>query len=64
LTGEAIDLDNRMTELSGGPDPGPADCRRHRDCSTPIVLLDEVEPGIHRTRAVQLLRQHRKSSSS
>ena len=30
-------------------------------CSTPIVLLDEVEnAGIHRTRAVQLLREYRK----
>ena len=30
-------------------------------CSTPVVLLDEVEnAGIHRTRAVQLLRRHRK----
>jgi ABC-type proline/glycine betaine transport system ATPase subunit len=30
-------------------------------CSTPVVLLDEVEnAGIHRTRAVQLLREFRK----
>jgi ABC-type lipoprotein export system ATPase subunit len=30
-------------------------------CSTPVVLLDEVEnAGIHRTRAVQLLREYRK----
>ena len=30
-------------------------------CSTPVVLLDEVEnAGIHRTRAIQLLREYRK----
>jgi ABC-type lipoprotein export system ATPase subunit len=30
-------------------------------CNTPIVLLDEVEnAGIHRTRALELLRQYRK----
>jgi ABC-type lipoprotein export system ATPase subunit len=30
-------------------------------CETPIVLLDEVEnAGIHRTRALELLRAHRK----
>ena len=30
-------------------------------CSTPVVLLDEVEnAGIHRTRAVQLFREYRK----
>jgi ABC-type lipoprotein export system ATPase subunit len=30
-------------------------------CNTPIVLLDEVEnAGIHRTRALELLRQYQK----
>ncbi len=30
-------------------------------CDTPVVLLDEVEnAGIHRTRAIQLLREYRK----
>ncbi len=61
LTGEAIDLDNRMTELSGGQTRALLIADATVICSTPIVLLDEVEnAGIHRTRAVQLLRQHRK----
>jgi ABC-type lipoprotein export system ATPase subunit len=61
LTGEAIDLDNRMTELSGGQTRALLIADATVICSTPVVLLDEVEnAGIHRTRAVQLLRQHRK----
>ena len=61
LTGEPIDLDNRMTELSGGQTRALLIADATVICSTPIVLLDEVEnAGIHRTRAVQLLRQHRK----
>ncbi len=61
LTGEAIDLDNRMTELSGGQTRALLIADATVICSTPVVLLDEVEnAGIHRTRAVQLLRRHRK----
>jgi len=61
LTGEPIDLDNRMTELSGGQTRALLIADATVICSTPVVLLDEVEnAGIHRTRAVQLLRQHRK----
>jgi ABC-type lipoprotein export system ATPase subunit len=61
LTGEAIDPDNRMTELSGGQTRALLIADATVICSTPVVLLDEVEnAGIHRTRAVQLLRQHRK----
>lgn len=61
LTGEAIDLNNRMTELSGGQTRALLIADATVICSTPIVLLDEVEnAGIHRTRAVQLLRKHRK----
>ena len=61
LTGEAIDMDNRMTELSGGQTRALLIADATVICSTPVVLLDEVEnAGIHRTRAVQLLRQHRK----
>lgn len=61
LTGEAIDLDNRMTELSGGQTRALLIADATVICSTPVVLLDEVEnAGIHRTRAVQLLRKHRK----
>jgi ABC-type lipoprotein export system ATPase subunit len=61
LTGEAIDLDNRMTELSGGQTRALLIADATVICSTPVVLLDEVEnAGIHRTRAIQLLRQYRK----
>ena len=61
LTGEPIDLNNRMTELSGGQTRALLIADATVICSTPVVLLDEVEnAGIHRTRAVQLLRQFRK----
>ena len=61
LTGEPIDMDNRMTELSGGQTRALLIADATVICSTPIVLLDEVEnAGIHRTRAVQLLREYDK----
>jgi len=61
LTGEPIDVENRMTELSGGQTRALLIADATVICSTPVVLLDEVEnAGIHRTRAVQLLRQHQK----
>ncbi len=61
LTGEPIDLDSRMTELSGGQTRALMIADATVICDTPIVLLDEVEnAGIHRTRALELLRQHRK----
>lgn len=61
LTGEAIDVDSRMTELSGGQTRALLIADATIICNTPIVLLDEVEnAGIHRTRALELLRQHRK----
>lgn len=61
LTGEAINLDSRMTELSGGQTRSLLIADAAVVCNTPIVLLDEVEnAGINRTRAVELLRQYRK----
>ena len=61
LTGEPINLDSRMTELSGGQTRALLIADATVICSTPVVLLDEVEnAGIHRTRAVQLLREYRK----
>ncbi len=61
LTGEPIDMDNRMTELSGGQTRALLIADATVICSTPVVLLDEVEnAGIHRTKAVQLLREYRK----
>lgn len=61
LTGEAIAVQSRMTELSGGQTRALLIADATIICNTPIVLLDEVEnAGIHRTRALELLRQHRK----
>ncbi len=61
LTGEPIIMDNTMTELSGGQTRAMLIADATIICNTPIVLLDEVEnAGIHRTRALELLRKHRK----
>jgi ABC-type lipoprotein export system ATPase subunit len=50
-----------MTELSGGQTRALLIADATIICNTPIVLLDEVEnAGIHRTRALELLRQYRK----
>lgn len=61
LTGEPIAADVRMMELSGGQTRALLIADAAVICATPIVLLDEVEnAGIHRTRAIELLRRHRK----
>lgn len=61
LTGEPIIPESRMTELSGGQTRALLIADATVVCDTPIVLLDEVEnAGIHRTRALELLRQRRK----
>ncbi|MDD5307641.1 MAG: ATP-binding cassette domain-containing protein [Deltaproteobacteria bacterium] len=61
LTGEPIEAHSRMTELSGGQTRALLIADAAIICSTPIVLLDEVEnAGIHRTRAIELLRRYRK----
>jgi len=61
LTGEPILEHSLMTELSGGQTRALLIADATIICDTPIVLLDEVEnAGIHRTRALELLRQHRK----
>ena len=61
LTGEPIMLESRMTELSGGQTRALLIADATIICNTPIVLLDEVEnAGIHRTRALELLREYRK----
>jgi ABC-type lipoprotein export system ATPase subunit len=50
-----------MTELSGGQTRALLIAGATIICNTPIVLLDEVEnAGIHRTRALELLREYRK----
>lgn len=61
LTGEPILIQSRMTELSGGQTRALLIADATIICDTPIVLLDEVEnAGIHRTKALELLRLHRK----
>jgi len=61
LTGEPIAVKSRLTELSGGQTRALLIADATVVCNTPIVLLDEVEnAGIHRARALELLRQHRK----
>jgi ABC-type lipoprotein export system ATPase subunit len=61
LTGEPINLGCRMTELSGGQTRALLIADATVICDTPIVLLDEVEnAGIHRTKALQLLKEHHK----
>jgi ABC-type lipoprotein export system ATPase subunit len=61
LTGEPINDQVRMTELSGGQTRALLIADATIICSTPIILLDEVEnAGIHRTRAIELLRRYQK----
>lgn len=61
LTGEPIPPRSRMTELSGGQTRALLIADAVVIGSAPIVLLDEIEnAGIHRTRALELLRRHRK----
>lgn len=61
LTGEPVQLGSRMTELSGGQTRSLLIADATVICDTPIVLLDEVEnAGINRTRALELLRRHRR----
>ncbi|MDQ5988003.1 MAG: hypothetical protein CSYNP_03756 [Syntrophus sp. SKADARSKE-3] len=61
LTGEPVSPSSRMTELSGGQTRSLLIADATVICHTPIVLLDEVEnAGIDRTRALELLRRHRK----
>jgi ABC-type lipoprotein export system ATPase subunit len=61
LTGEAILDGYRMTELSGGQTRALLIGDAVVIGNSPIVLLDEIEnAGIHRMRALELLRQYRK----
>ncbi len=61
LTGEPIAETSRMTELSGGQTRAMLIADAVIIGNAPIILLDEIEnAGIHRSRALQLLRQYRK----
>jgi ABC-type lipoprotein export system ATPase subunit len=58
LTGEPIEPSTQMTELSGGQTRALLIADSAVICSTPVVLLDEVEnAGIHRGRALEMLRR-------
>ena len=61
LTGESIILESAMTELSGGQTRALLIADAVMIGNSPIILLDEIEnAGIHRTKALELLRNYRK----
>jgi ABC-type lipoprotein export system ATPase subunit len=61
LTGEPVRREARMTELSGGQTRALLIADAVIIGNAPIILLDEIEnAGIHRMRALELLRQYRK----
>jgi len=61
LTGEAIIRETAMTELSGGQTRSLLIADAVIIGNAPIILLDEIEnAGIHRTRALELLKHYRK----
>ncbi len=61
LTGEPIDVESAMTELSGGQSRSLLIADAVIIGNSPIILLDEIEnAGIDRTRALELLRKYEK----
>ncbi|NLF38489.1 ATP-binding cassette domain-containing protein [bacterium] len=61
LTGEPIEPGVGMTELSGGQTRALLIADAVVIGNSPIILLDEIEnAGIHRTRALELLRHYEK----
>lgn len=61
LTGEPIIEDNLMTELSGGQTRSLLIADAVIIGNSPIILLDEIEnAGIHRTKALELLKKYEK----
>jgi ABC-type lipoprotein export system ATPase subunit len=61
LTGELIELDCSMTELSGGQTRSLLIADAVLIGNAPIILLDEIEnAGIHRTRALELMKTYQK----
>jgi ABC-type lipoprotein export system ATPase subunit len=61
LTGEPINPANGMTELSGGQTRALLIADAVVIGNSPIILLDEIEnAGIHRTKALEMLRQYEK----
>lgn len=61
LTGEPIIMENAMTELSGGQTRSLLIADAIVIGNSPIILLDEIEnAGIHRTRALEMLKGYEK----
>ena len=61
LTGESIAKETAMTELSGGQTRSLLIADAVIIGNSPIILLDEIEnAGIHRTKALELLKQYDK----
>jgi ABC-type lipoprotein export system ATPase subunit len=61
LTGEPINKEIAMTELSGGQTRSLLIADAVIIGNAPIILLDEIEnAGIHRTKALELLKNYRK----
>ncbi|MBI5219027.1 MAG: ATP-binding cassette domain-containing protein [Bacteroidia bacterium] len=61
LTGEAIIKETAMTELSGGQTRSLLIADAVIIGNSPIILLDEIEnAGIHRTKALKLLKKYQK----
>jgi ABC-type lipoprotein export system ATPase subunit len=61
LTGESIIKETAMTELSGGQTRSLLIADAVVIGNSPIILLDEIEnAGIHKTRALELLKQYEK----
>ena len=61
LTGEAIIKSTAMTELSGGQTRSLLIADAVIIGNSPIILLDEIEnAGIHKTKALELLKRYKK----
>jgi ABC-type lipoprotein export system ATPase subunit len=61
LTGEAIVPETAMTQLSGGQTRSLLIADAVIIGNSPIILLDEIEnAGIHRTKALKLLKKYKK----
>lgn len=61
LTGEPLNVENSMTELSGGQTRALLIADAVIIGNSPIILLDEIEnAGINRTKALQLLKNYKK----
>ena len=61
LTGEAIIKETAMTELSGGQTRSLLIADAVIIGNSPIILLDEIEnAGIHKTKALELLKKYEK----